>query len=606
MRFPSLQQLYTDAGRSLARFPFVMLSAALATVAAWVAMDYPDMPALVMKLMVAGLLGLPLFVAITLWGERAGWTRNRSIAVQVVAAIALAVYTLTLPDWWSPVVARRHMQLTLGLHLLVAIAPFIGRGEMGGFWEFNKTLFIRLLTGAIYSVVLGIGLSIALLALDKLLGVNVPDLTYARLWIVIAFVFNTWFFLGGVPEDIAELNDRVQYPVGLKVFAQYVLVPIVSIYLVILTAYLVKIIVTRVWPSGWLGYLVSSVSTLGILSLLLVYPIQDRAENKWIRTYGRWFYIALLPSIVMLLLAIWKRVAQYGITENRYFIVVLTLWLAAIALFFIVTRSRNIKVIPASLCLVAFATAFGPWGAYAVSERSQTKRLAKLMTENGLLVDGRAVAAAGAIEFEDRKEISAALDYLFETHGNGSIADWFGDELAALDTVPGGGPTNRGETPERTRAVLSHLDVEYVDRWQAEKPEYFSYFLVQDIAVLPISGFDYAFKVNRHTQHTVTLDGTEYAPSYDTAAVAIVVRGPDGDLIDIPISALLESVRELPRESGSTRIEDPALLMVESDNEAARARAYFTNLTGRTGEDTPAVDSFDATVYIAIKETPAP
>lgn len=601
MRFPSLQQLYTDAGRSLARFPFVILSAAVAGTASWLAMDHPDMPGVLMKLMLAGLLGLPLFIAMTLWAERAGWSRSRSMAVQAIAAIALAAYTLTLPDWWSPVVGRRHMQLTLGLHLLVAISPFIGRGELGGFWEFNKTLFIRILTGALYSVVLGIGLSIALLALDKLLGVNVPDLTYARLWIFIAFIFNTWFFLGGVPEDLADLDSRVVYPVGLKVFAQYVLVPIVSIYLVILTAYLVKIVGTRVWPSGWIGYLVSSVSTLGILSLLLVYPIQDRAENKWIRTYGRWFYIALLPSIAMLLLAIWKRVAQYGVTENRYFIIVLALWLAAIALFYIVTRSRNIKVIPASLCVVAFATAFGPWGAYRVAERSQTGRLADLLTQNGMLVDGRVVAASGPVEFDDRKEISATFDYLFETHGNGAFAHWFGDAMTGIDTVPGGGPTKRGETPERTKAVFAHLGVEYVDRWQAEQPEYFSFFLVQDTAVLPIAGFEYAFKVNRYTSRTVTLDGVDYVASFDTAAVAIVVRRPDSErLIDLPFADLLAEARTYPRDGGSTRVEDPALLMVEAQNEQARVRAYFIQISGSLVDDAPKLDSFDATLYITI------
>ncbi len=601
MRFPSLQQLYTEAGRSLARFPFVMLSGAVATTAIWLAMDQSDMPGALMKLMLAGLLGLPLFIAITLGAERADWPRSRSMVVQAIAAIALAAYTLTLPDWWSPVVGRRHMQLTLGLHLLVAISPFIGRGELGGFWEFNKTLFIRILTGALYSVVLGVGLSIALLALDQLLGVNVPDLTYARLWIFIAFIFNTWFFLGGVPEDTSELDSRVMYPVGLKVFAQYILVPIVSIYLVILTAYLVKIVATRVWPSGWIGYLVSSVSTLGILSLLLVYPIQDRAENKWIRTYGRWFYIALLPSIAMLLLAIWKRVQQYGITENRYFIIVLALWLAAIALFYIFARSRNIKVIPASLCVVAFATAFGPWGAYHVSERSQTGRLADLLTRNGLLVEGRVVVATAPVEFGDRKEISAVLDYLFETHGSGSIAEWFGGEMANIDTVAGGGPTERGETPERAKAVLSYLGVEYVDRWQAEQPEYFSYFLVQDTAVLTIAGFDYAFKVNRYTSHQVTLDGVDYVPSYDTAEVAIVVSGGDARrLIALPLGDLLERARDYPREGGSTRVEDPALLMVEVENEAARARVYFTAISGRL-EDAASLDSFDATLYITIK-----
>ena len=40
-------------------------------------------------------------------------------------------------------------------------------------------------------------------------------------------------------------------------FAQYTLVPLVSMYLVILTLYFGKVVVTWDWPQGWIGYLVS-------------------------------------------------------------------------------------------------------------------------------------------------------------------------------------------------------------------------------------------------------------------------------------------------------------------------------------------------------------
>ena len=55
----------------------------------------------------------------------------------------------------------------------------------------------------------------------------------------------------------------------------------------------------------------------------------------------------------MLLLAIGKRIQQYGVTEDRYFLVALALWLSGIALFFIVRRNGDIRVIPATLCVLA-------------------------------------------------------------------------------------------------------------------------------------------------------------------------------------------------------------------------------------------------------------
>ena len=46
-----------------------------------------------------------------------------------------------------------------------------------------------------------------------------------RLWIVIAGVFETWFFLAGVPKNLEELDESDDYPKGLKIFTQYVLLP---------------------------------------------------------------------------------------------------------------------------------------------------------------------------------------------------------------------------------------------------------------------------------------------------------------------------------------------------------------------------------------------
>jgi hypothetical protein len=215
--------------------------------------------------------------------------------------------------------------------------------------------------------VLFAGLAIALVALDNLFGIDIDGEAYGHLLVLLAFVFDPWFFLGSLPRDIAALEERTDYPIGLKVFAQFVLIPVVTVYVLILTAYLVRVLVTRTWPSGWIGWLVSSVAAAGTLALLLVHPVRDREDSRWVDAYGRWFYVALLPSIGMLLMAIFQRLGQYGFTERRYFLLVLAFWLAGIALYYAVTASRNIRIIPVTLCIVALATLAGPGSADAVA-----------------------------------------------------------------------------------------------------------------------------------------------------------------------------------------------------------------------------------------------
>src|SRR5439155_22978364 len=247
---------------------------------------------------------------------------------------ALGLCFLASLRWADRLAGLRFYQLLVAGHLLVAVAPYAGAGRLEGFWQYNRFLFLRYLLASLYSFVLWVGLAVALGALNQLFGLKVPGEAYGHLAAVLAFAFHPWFFLAGLPRDYAALDQLDDYPIGLKVFPQFVLMPLVVAYLAILTAYLGKVIITRTWPSGWIGYLVSCVSSAGVLALLLVHPIRQRADSRWVDAYGRWWFVALVPSLVMLLLATGKRVGQYGITEPRYFLLTLALWLLGLSLLY--------------------------------------------------------------------------------------------------------------------------------------------------------------------------------------------------------------------------------------------------------------------------------
>src|SRR5690606_6285564 len=96
----------------------------------------------------------------------------------------------------------RHMALVLALHLAASYIMFMNQREENAFWQFNKALFLRILTAALYSAVLYLGLIVAIVALEQLFGLDVPDKIYPELWVFMVGVFNTWFFLAGVPTNI--------------------------------------------------------------------------------------------------------------------------------------------------------------------------------------------------------------------------------------------------------------------------------------------------------------------------------------------------------------------------------------------------------------------
>ena len=587
MRLPSIEQLVRVGRISASRFPLVLLSAAIAATAGVLLPDSTMEDTLVGFLYVAT-LGIPLFLALDLVAERLGssartlWI-NRLIAV----AFLVAVY-IGRQSWSETVDVLRYVQLSLAAHLLVAVGPYLRVREWNGFWQYNRSLLLRFLISGVFSFVLYVGLSIALLAVDNLLGVNIEGETYFRLWCVIAFLFNTWFFVSGLPEDLAELDGWTDYPPALKVLGQYILSPLVTVYLLIITAYLGRILITRVWPSGWIGYLVSSVAVAGILSLLLLYPNEEREENRWVRNYARWLYIGLIPANAMLLLAIWKRIQQYAVTEPRYFLVILSLWLLGISLFYAFTRSRNIKVIPATLALLAIVTFAGPWSAYAVSRRSQTHRLENLLERNGMLVEGsvRAVPDSEAVPVDDRREIVAVLSYLAETHGTASIESWFPEgRLAEVDTIAGGTePGDRWQADERAALIAAELGVDYVESWTPGESKGFNFFVEQDAPPLRIAGYDYVLRNRNSVGDTVRIEDSPIRFAYDAERLAIVMLQDELELLSLELTPLIERALEYARSRPPGTPLPVELLTVQSEAEGLRFGLSATAIGGFINE----------------------
>ena len=146
----------------------------------------------------------------------------------------------------------------------------------------------------------------------------------------------------------------------LKLFSQYILTPLVFIYLLILLAYLVKIVIGGEWPSGWIGWLVTSVAVAGLLGFLLIHPLRDDPDEPWIRTYSRGLFVGLIPAAIMLLVAFWKRIIPYGLTELRLLGILLGFWLLVIAVWYTVRQRAGIRLIPLTLAILLLVTVYGP------------------------------------------------------------------------------------------------------------------------------------------------------------------------------------------------------------------------------------------------------
>ena len=458
IKLPSFRSLLTAGGAAVRRFPEVVVCALVAGTAGAIGIDSSD-ERFWFRICFAASLGLPLFTGLVLTEERRGWTEAVRWTLRAAGAALLVVWWAASGGWQLEILPVRFFHTAATLHLAVAVLPYLRAKEPWGFWQYNRALFFRFLQAVVYAAAVFVGTALAVAALDNLLGVPVPDETYGRLWFAAAFGLHPLIFLAGVPVNFASLNESREYPQWLKVFSQNVLLPLVAVYVAILMVYMAKILITGTWPSGWISYLVSALAVLGIFSLLMVHPVRMRTEESWIDRYALGFWIAVLPSAAMVLLAVWQRVEQYGITEPRYLLGAMALWLAGTALHRTITRTREIKTIPVTLAAVGALSLVGPWSAYSVAERSQLGRIEEILTSNDVLSGAVLSSEQREISFEEWRQVEDIVRYLVDHHGTGAFAGWSGGVVAGDESWETEVATDRTTVHEQIDGVMARIGV---------------------------------------------------------------------------------------------------------------------------------------------------
>lgn len=232
-----------------------------------------------------------------------------------------------------------------------------------------------------------------------------------------------------------------------------------------------KILVTRNWPSGYICWLVSIISVLGIFNLLLINPEKQRSENRWITAYAKYYYIFILPLLGLLFTAVGKRVTVYGVTEPRYFLILLGGLLAGLSIYFIFSNKKSIKVIPISLFVIAVISLWGPGSAYNISLYAQKSRAKKIMEKYDLLVGTSTRPATVSVDEKDEMELSSIFDYIILNHGANSISEWFPkpilmdldkNKLSTLNTIG-----------RDAHDLMDHLGLKYKDKWNRQRKKTF-------------------------------------------------------------------------------------------------------------------------------------
>ncbi|MET3501047.1 hypothetical protein ABIC45_002659 [Mucilaginibacter rubeus] len=437
MKFPSLKNLLQSAVNTIKRYPFETLFALAGTIAATIEIELNHLNRIsenwCMRTIMIANLGFLLSLSATLYTQSKGWKTTKIVLAKIAAAVIAVLFIFIINPPERQADYTRFFLLSLAFHLMVSFAAFTGKGQIRGFWQFNKTLFLRFLACMLYGVVLFAGLAAAIGATNFLFNFKFEWDTYQILWVWITGMFTTTFFLAGVPTNTRALNEDESYPKGLKIFTQYVLIPLSTVYVLILLAYEIKILIEWKLPKGLVSNLILGYAVFGILSLLLVYPIREQNENKWLKTYTRSFYFLLIPLQILLFVAVGTRVFSYGVTEFRYFLIALALWLLFISLYFLLFKKQNIKIIPISLCMLTLLSIYGPQSAFTMSMYSQRGMVIKFFKKHNGFKEGKLVPVDGMkIDMLEGSLGASRLNYFIYHYDLMGLQPYFNKNLSIV------------------------------------------------------------------------------------------------------------------------------------------------------------------------------
>ena len=636
MKLPSINYLFLQAKTGAIRYPLTLIFSLIGVSIGIYLVEYESVTPNIfpfINVMLCAAMAIPLFFCIEVFTDKNNYNKRYRILFNVVGIVLLGLLYLTFPTseqtFNTSVPYIRYAIYNLAIHLLVSFAPFIKSKEINGFWQYNKLLFIRLVTSALYSGFLYVGIILALVSLNLLFDVKIHEKLYAEIWIFIVGFFNSWFFVAGMPKNFDELDQVEVYPKGLKIFTQFILLPLLGLYLIILYSYGIKIVSLWDWPKGVVSYLITCVAVLGIFNFLLMYPYAKQEGNSWIKWTTKAYYFILVPLVVMLFIAISMRLNDYGITINRYIIYLLGIWLSLVCLYFIVGKT-NIKFIPVSLFIVIVLMSLGPWSMFSVSEKSQSNRLKHILEENNFLKDGKIVNEQTIVIDTNynretfvpqnqellndslKNEIKSILDYLDNYHGFNSIKEWYTqgfDEKIQSHNLK----KERWQRINEAEVYMRALGLDYRSYFNSNN-NYVSYSANYQDKLINIKGYDYETRINGYyynrnefnkEENLVTpfsIDSTQYEFKTDLKNEYLIIVYQNNEVFSkIDLTPLKERLVKKYGMEQRYDLPQEELTLIDSTT-PFNCKLVLENISFNNENNKLELNSYNCLIYFSLKE----
>ena len=292
----------------------------------------------------------------------------------IVPLVALAIigmtndsaeFYLTSPKFWG----------ANFIALLVLLGFPFEKNNQGFTYRNFTNLFHLGLATAVWLLVFGLVAAI-LFTITTLFNVEFSNSFYDHFYTSLGIFTQPLFFL--VFQQRQSKSEMTLNRI-FEILVNFVLAPALMIFTVLLYAYVVQIIFEGVLPKGMLA----NITLPYLLGGLGVYALRSIcAKARWETFFKFYPYLAIVP-IVLLWLAIDRRISAYAWTEQRIYLVALATAITIAYAILIVPKARQYRLISGVVMVAIFAMT---WivKPQEIAYQSQTARFEQLLKKLNL------------------------------------------------------------------------------------------------------------------------------------------------------------------------------------------------------------------------------
>ena len=280
------------------------------------------------------------------------------------------------------------------------------------------TAFKAFFNALLFSIVLVLGLSLILGAIDLLLF-KIPGTLYEQSFNIVGIIFAPIYFLSLIPiypgvshqtKTEEELKNHNHYPRFLEILISYIIIPLLSLYTVILVVYIVVNVRGNFWTDNRLEPMLVGFA----IAVIVIYILASNLNNSFVLWFRKIFPKVLVFVVLFQIIASILKIQETGITHGRYYVILFGFFAILSGIIMSLRPLDHVdKNGMIAILFIGFSlfSIIPPLDAFTISRNDQMNRLTNVLIENDMLKNQEIISNSD-LSKKDQKILSETLNYL--------------------------------------------------------------------------------------------------------------------------------------------------------------------------------------------------